>query len=102
VSNPSITQPVRRFPKLVLRSFCVSGRRVQIFVAEDLSQAHEIVLVVGQELVSHRVTQQMGMKLEAADCTVFVAEIPHAPVGQIPTLTDEDIGRGNRGPSFQP
>lgn len=60
-------------------------------MAEDLGQRHEIIGIVGQELVSHRVPQQMWMQFEATDCTVFVAEISDAPVGQFATLTDEDI-----------
>ena len=45
MSSGSITQPVRRFPKLVLRSLRVSGRRVEILVTKDLCQTHEIILV---------------------------------------------------------
>ena len=91
MSGLSITQPVRCFPKLVLRSLCVSGGSVEILVTEDLGQAHQIILVVCQELMGHRVPQQMRMQLEPADCTVLVAKISDAPVGQFATLTDEDI-----------
>ena len=71
-------------------------------MAEDLGQAHQIVGVVGQELMSHRVPQQVRMDLETADRTVLVAQISDATIRECSTLTNEDIGRGNRGPSFQP
>ena len=67
-----------------------------------LGQAHEVILVVRQKLVGHCVPQQMRMELEAANRTVLVAQIPHSTVSQFATLTDEDIWRSNRGPSFQP
>lgn len=71
-------------------------------MAEDLSQRNQIILIVGQELVGHRVPQQMRMQLEAANRTVFVAEISDAPIRQRPTLTNEDIRRSDWGPHFQP
>jgi len=98
----SVVQPIRRFAKLILCLFRVATRRVQVLVAEDLGQAHEVVLVVRQELMSHRVPQQVRMELEAADRTVFVAQVPHASIRQWSTFTDEDINRGDRRPSTEP
>ena len=63
----SVAQPICCFTKLILSSLRVSGSRVQILVAEDLGQTHQIILVVCQELMGHRVTQQMRMDLESAD-----------------------------------
>ena len=98
MSGLSVAQPIRRFSKLILCPLRVSGRCVQILVAENLGQTHEVILVVRQKLVGHCVPQQMRMELEAADRTVFVAQIPHASVGQFATLTDEDIRRSDRWP----
>ena len=63
----SIVEVVRRITELLLRSLRVSGRRVEVFMAENLSQTHQVILVVGQKLVRHRVPQEMRMNLEAAE-----------------------------------
>ena len=69
----SVSQIVHSVSQLILSSFRVSGRRVQILVAQKLSQSNQIVLVVFQKFVSHRVPKQMRMNLHADDGTVFVA-----------------------------
>ena len=57
---------------------------------ENLGQRHEIIPVVGQKPVGHRVPQQVRMNLEAANGRVFVAQCPDATIRQRTTLTDED------------
>ena len=92
MSDLSVAQPIRRFTKLILSPLRVPGGRVQILVAEDLGQTHKIILIVSQELVGHRVPQQMRVNLEAANRTVFVAQISDTPICQLSPLTNEDIG----------
>ena len=76
----SVTQPVGYFAKLVFRSLCVTGGCIQVLVAEDLGQAHKIILIVGKELMCHRVPQQVRMQLDSADRTVLVAQITHPSI----------------------
>lgn len=65
-------------------------------MTEDLSQAHEIILIVSQELMGHRVSQQMRKDLESTDLCKPVAQTPNATIRQCPTLTYEHVRRGNR------
>ena len=85
----SIVEVVRRLAKLLLRSLDVALRCVQILVSEDLSQTHQIV-VVGQELVSHRVSKQMRINLEATNGAVFVAQCSNASFPEPASFPDED------------
>ena len=61
-------------------------------MAEDLGEADEIVLVVGKELVGHRVPQQVWVQVDSGDCGILVAEGTNASIRQWPTLPDEDLG----------
>ena len=85
----SVVQILRGIAELLLRSLRVPRRRVQVFVPEDLSQTHEIILIIGQELVGHRVPQEMRMNLVPADRRVFVAEVLHATISERATLADK-------------
>ncbi len=58
-------------------------------MTEDLGQRNKIVLIIGQELMRHHVTKQMRVKLESANGTVLVAQVPHATISQWSTLADE-------------
>jgi hypothetical protein len=62
----SIAQVVGRLTKLLFGSQRVPAGRVEIFVPQDLGKAHQIIAVVGQELMSHCVPQQVRMNLESA------------------------------------
>lgn len=50
-------------------------------MAENLGQPHKIVAGVGEELVGHRVPQQVWVDVEPADGCVLAAQIANAPVG---------------------
>ena len=58
-----VIQLLRRLPQLLLSPLGISGRRVQIFMAEDLSQADQIIARVRKILMRHRVPQQVGMQV---------------------------------------
>ena len=60
-------------------------------MAENLRQPHEVIAVVFEKLVRHRVPQQVRMELDAGDGAVLVAHGPHASVSQWPTLADEHL-----------
>jgi hypothetical protein len=49
---PSVIHPLARISQLLPSPFRVPGRRVQVLVAEDLSQADQIVAIVVQVLVA--------------------------------------------------
>src|ERR1700685_2140995 len=87
----SVIQPVGGIGQLLAGAFRVPGGRVQVFVAEDLRQRHQVVVVVGQELVSHRVPQQMGVQLDADEGRILVANGSAATLRQRPPLTDEPV-----------
>lgn len=61
----SIRHPLRRFGQLLTGPLRVPRRRRQVFVAEDLSQRHQIVLVVCQELVAECVPEDVRVQLHA-------------------------------------
>ena len=69
----SIVEILRGITELLLCPLRVSRRRVQVFVAEDLGQRYKVILIIGEELMGHRVAQQMRMNLESANGAVFVA-----------------------------
>jgi hypothetical protein len=52
---PSVIESVGGFRKLLARPPRVPGRRVQVFVAEKLGKSNQVVPVVRQKLVCHRV-----------------------------------------------
>src|ERR1019366_8650923 len=85
----SIVQSLGCVGQLLLGSLRVPGRRIEAFVSENLRQAHEIIAVVFEELMSHRMSQYMGMHLDPGECAVLVAQCSHASVGHRPSLTDE-------------
>jgi len=58
-------------------------------MAEDLGQADQIVLVVGQELLCHRVAEQVRVQLHADDRRILVAKGSEATVSQQSSLPDE-------------
>jgi len=57
----SITQPLRRLSQLLPIPLRVPARGLQILVPQDLSQRNQIVPVVSQELLRHRVPKNMRM-----------------------------------------
>lgn len=57
---------------------------------EDLRQPHEIVAVVSQELVGHRVAQQVRVELHPDQGAVLVAHGSDPPLRQRSPFTDED------------
>ena len=58
--SASILQPLARLPKLLFGSLRVPRGRIQILMAENLCQRNQVVVVVLQEFVGHRVPQQMA------------------------------------------
>lgn len=58
---------------------------------ENLGQGHEVVLVVGQELMAHRMAEDMRVQLDPGDGAIFVAQGTHAPIRQRPPLAHEDL-----------
>ena len=59
---------------------------------EDLSQTDQVVPVVSQELMRHRVPKQVRMQLHAGDRRILVAQCPDTTLGQRPTFPDEHLG----------
>jgi hypothetical protein len=55
IQSDSIPHPFRRLPQLLPGSLRIPARRVEIFVAQNLGERHEVVPIVGEKLVSHRV-----------------------------------------------
>ncbi len=70
-------------------------------MTQNLSQRHEIVVVVFQELVGHGVPQQVRMQLETADRRILVAQRTDATVGQRASLADENLARRDRWPCVE-
>ena len=61
---------------------------------EDLSERDEVVRVVLQKPLCHRVTKKVGVDFHADQCGILVAEFPHARLGQCSTASKEDpVGR---------
>ena len=88
---PLVRESLRRFAQLLVCSLGVSSGCVQVLMAEDLSQRNKIVLIIGKELVSHRVPQQMRMNLEPANGAVLIAQVPNATIREWSSLTDEHV-----------
>jgi hypothetical protein len=65
-------------------------------MAENLRQSHKIIAGVCEELMRHRVPQQVRVDLDAGDGAVLVAQRPNAPIRQRPSLADEDQARLKR------
>ena len=86
----SKAQPLRRLRQLAFRSLHVPLRRVEVLVAEDLGQRHEIIPVVRKKPVGHRVPQQVRMNLEPADGGIFVAQCPDSTIRERTTFADKD------------
>lgn len=63
---------------------------------EYLRQTHQIIAAVLQELVCHRVPQQVRMNLETTNGGVLVAQVANPPIRERPSLTDEHDLRLNR------
>jgi hypothetical protein len=80
----------------------VSRRRVQVLVAQDLSQSYQIVVVVCQVLMGHRVSQQVREQVEAEDGTVLVTDCPDSTIRKRPPFSDEHPLALHRGTNFQP
>ena len=91
VESPRKTQPLRRFRQLTLRPLHVPLRCVEVFVPEDLSQRYEVIAVVAQELVGHRVSEQVRVDLEPANRRVFVTQVSNASIAQCPSFANKDV-----------
>ncbi len=59
-------------------------------MAQDLGQRHEVIRVVREEPLRHRVAEKVGEDLLPDDRGVLVTESPHALLGQGSTAPDED------------
>jgi hypothetical protein len=73
VSQTSIIQLLRCIGKLLAGAFDVPGG-VEVLVPQDLSRVHEIVAVVGQELMGRCMPQQVGVQLDADEGRILVAQ----------------------------
>jgi hypothetical protein len=58
----SITQPLHPFRQLLRTSLRIAARGLQILVTKNLSQTHQIVPIVNQELLRHRVPKNMRVQ----------------------------------------
>jgi hypothetical protein len=96
----SILQIANGIGKLFFRSFRVPSGRVQILVAKNLSQPNQIVSIVLQIFVSHRVSAKMGMNFYADDRSVLVAQCSNTTVAQRSSFTDENLLTFNRRSGF--
>src|SRR5262249_24070767 len=92
----SVAQLLARLAQLLLGLLRVPRSRVQVLVAEKLGQGHRVVAGVGEELVGHRVPQQVWVNVVATDGGVLVAQVADAPVGQRSPFADEDDLRLDR------
>jgi hypothetical protein len=68
---------------------------------QHVRQPDQIVAVVGQELLRHRVAEQVRVQLYADDRTVLIAKRSHATVGQRPSFPDEDLTALDRRAGIQ-
>ncbi len=71
-------------------------------MAKEPGQRHEIIRVVGEQPLGHRVAEEVRMNLPSDDRRVLVTESPHALLGQGSTATDEDPLAGDWRPSLEP
>jgi hypothetical protein len=71
-------------------------------MTKNLSQAHQIILIIVQNLMGHGVLQQVRMQRQAANLSLFVATISNASISQRPTFANEDTEWGNRWSRFKP
>jgi hypothetical protein len=85
----SIVHPFACVGQLLLGSLRIPRCGVEAFVAKNLRQAHEIIAVVCEELVRHRMPEQVGIQLDPGQGAVLVAQCSHASVGHRPSLADE-------------
>lgn len=60
-------------------------------MTKNLGKADQIILIVIQEFVGHRMAEQVGMNLQANDCRILVAQSSNTTVAQRSTFTDEDV-----------
>lgn len=60
-----ISKPFRRLPQLLRIPLRVPAGRIEIVVAQNLGERHEVVSIVGEKLVSHRVPEQVRMNANA-------------------------------------
>lgn len=88
---PSVIQPLGSIGQLLLRVTAVPGRRLDVFVAEQLGQAHDVVAVVRKELRRHRVPEEMRMQVDADQGAVLVAKRPDAPFAERSTLIKKNF-----------
>lgn len=65
-------------------------------MAENLRQSNEVIAVVFEKLVRHRVPQQVREQLDPGDGAVPVAHGPDSTIRQRPSLADEDVPAGDR------
>jgi hypothetical protein len=65
ICYPSIIQSLSSLSQLPVTPFRVPCRRIQILVTENLRQPHQIVPVIGEKLVCHRVPEKVGVELHA-------------------------------------
>ena len=70
--------------------FAIAAGPVQGFVSQLLRQTHQVVAVVVQEMVRHRVPDQMGMELPTDQGGILLAQCPDASFGQCVSFIDED------------
>ena len=63
-------------------------------MAQDGRQGDEVVLIVREEPLGHRVAEQVRIDLHSDDRGVFVADRPHALLGQAATAPNENLLAG--------
>ena len=97
----SIIQPLSRLSQLLRSPLRVSGRRVEILVAEDLSEADKIIASVGKILMRHCVSKKVRMQADSGDRRILVAKRPDASICQRASLSDEDSAGSDWRSGFQ-
>ena len=58
-------------------------------MARELSQPNQVVAVVLQELVRHRVPEKLRVQVDADESRILLAQRPDASFAQWPTFPDE-------------
>lgn len=86
----SVGQAFRSDGQLLLRLLAVAAGRVQALMAEQLRQTNQVVAVVGEVLMRHRMPEQVRMQVDADESRILLAQCPDASFAQWPTLPDED------------
>ena len=87
--------------KFILRSLGVDRSCVEVFVAEDLGERHQIVVRLLQESMSEGMPQNMRTERDAADRGVFRADGPDTVVSQSSSFPDKNRLRVGWGSAFE-